>query len=133
VPETQPRQQDLTDRVRDLEEQAEVDRLLIAELHAQGVLDRKVIGELRTQGEVDQSRILDLEADKSRDQAQIGNLELALNNARRIGAAIGILMLTHKISEAQAFDMLRHVSQNSHRKLRDVADDVVITGTLPQT
>ena len=36
----------------------------------------------------------------------------------------------HKITQAQAFDLLRAVSQHSNRKLRDIALDVVETGWL---
>ena len=60
------------------------------------------------------------------------HLEIALATSRQVGAAIGILMQSHKITDAQAFDLLRTTSQHSHRKLRDIADDVLLTGTLPQ-
>lgn len=59
------------------------------------------------------------------------NLELALASSRRIGAAIGVLMAHHKVTEDAAFAMLRTSSQHLHRKLRDIAADVVETGTLP--
>jgi hypothetical protein len=59
------------------------------------------------------------------------NLESALGSSRRIGAAIGVLMAHHKVTEDVAFDMLRTSSQHLHRKLRDIAADVVETGTLP--
>lgn len=39
-------------------------------------------------------------------------------------------MATHKVTREQAFDMLRIASQNSHRKLRDIAVEVADTGTL---
>lgn len=59
------------------------------------------------------------------------HLERALASGRRIGAAIGILMVSMKLTEPQAFDALRVASQHSHRKLRDVAEDVLLTGELP--
>jgi hypothetical protein len=59
------------------------------------------------------------------------NLEAALGSSRRIGAAIGVLMAHHKVTDDVAFDMLRTSSQHLHRKLRDIAADVVETGTLP--
>jgi AmiR/NasT family two-component response regulator len=34
------------------------------------------------------------------------------------------------LTEAQAFERLRAVSQHENRKLRDVADDVVLMGSL---
>ncbi|MHA3700844.1 GAF and ANTAR domain-containing protein [Jatrophihabitans sp. YIM 134969] len=59
------------------------------------------------------------------------NLKRALDSSRLIGAATGILMAHHRLTQEQAFDVLRQVSQNSNRKLRDVADDVVHTGAVP--
>jgi len=44
---------------------------------------------------------------------------------REIGAAVGILMATHKISQATAFDMLSGASQRLNRKLRDIAASIV--------
>jgi GAF domain-containing protein len=44
---------------------------------------------------------------------------------REIGAAVGILMATHKISQAAAFDMLSGASQRLNRKLRDIAASIV--------
>jgi hypothetical protein len=63
-------------------------------------------------------------------QHKIKHLEAALASSRRIGAAVGILMATYKVPEHEAFDMLVAVSQHHHRKLRDLADDVVATGSL---
>ncbi|MFL6163734.1 MAG: ANTAR domain-containing protein [Jatrophihabitantaceae bacterium] len=59
------------------------------------------------------------------------NLHTALDSSRRIGAAIGVLMAIHKVTEDQAFDLLRTASQLLHRKLRDIASEVVETGALP--
>ena len=59
------------------------------------------------------------------------NLEAALTTNRQIGAAIGILMHQHKITESQGFELLREISQHTNRKLRDVADELVFTGALP--
>ena len=67
---------------------------------------------------------LEQEFDKSR------NLTEALATNRQIGQALGILMATYKLTSQQSFDLLRGVSQHSHRKLRDVADEVCQTGTL---
>ena len=44
---------------------------------------------------------------------------------REIGAAVGILMATHQISQATAFDMLSGASQRLNRKLRDIAASIV--------
>lgn len=59
------------------------------------------------------------------------NLRSALDSSRLIGAAVGILMAHHRITQAAAFDLLRDSSQQLRRKVRDVALDVVETGSLP--
>ena len=59
--------------------------------------------------------------------------EQALLSARRIGAAIGILMSQFKITDEQAFELLRYASQHRNRKLRDIAENVVLTGTIELT
>ena len=59
------------------------------------------------------------------------NLETALLSSREIGMALGILMAHRKVTQEDAFDLLRAASQNLHRKLRDVATEVMETGTLP--
>lgn len=61
------------------------------------------------------------------------HLERALASGRRIGAAIGILMVSMRLTEPQAFDALRMASQHSHRKLREVAEEVLLTGELPSS
>ena len=65
-------------------------------------------------------------------QDVVTNLESALNSNRRIGTAMGVLMAHHKVTEDVAFGMLRSASQQLHRKLRDVAVEVVETGALPE-
>jgi hypothetical protein len=63
-------------------------------------------------------------------QNKIDNLERALATSREIGTAIGILMALLKVTREQAFDLLRVASQHRHRRLADIARDVVETGTL---
>lgn len=60
------------------------------------------------------------------------NLETALQSSREIGMALGILMAHRKVTHEAAFDLLRAASQNLHRKLRDVAAEVMETGALPE-
>jgi hypothetical protein len=62
------------------------------------------------------------------DQAQ--GLAAALQSNRDIGVAIGILMAQYKLTKQQSFDLLRVASQHGHRKLHDIALDVIDTGTL---
>lgn len=58
------------------------------------------------------------------------HLAKALEHSREIGAAVGILMSAHKVTFDEAFDLLRVASQNLNRPVRDIAADVVETGTL---
>jgi len=60
------------------------------------------------------------------------NLRIALATREVIGEAKGILMERFKVSSQQAFDMLIVVSQRSHRKLREVAEELTNTGELPR-
>ena len=64
------------------------------------------------------------------DHEQLQNLRTALDSSRRIGAALGILMCRHNLTERQAFDLMVKANQHSNRKLRLVADDVLYTGSL---
>jgi hypothetical protein len=59
------------------------------------------------------------------------HLRIALGTNRQIGTAMGILMARHRCSAEEAFTALRVTSQHLHRKLRDIADEVVYTGMLP--
>ena len=63
---------------------------------------------------------------------QAENLRRALDSNRRIGMALGILIAQHKVTEEQAFDLLRVASQNNHLKLHDVAEEVILTGAAPE-
>lgn len=59
-----------------------------------------------------------------------GTLSRALQSNREIGMAMGILMQHHRFTREEAFDVLRVASQNSNRKLADIAAHVVETGAL---
>jgi AmiR/NasT family two-component response regulator len=48
-----------------------------------------------------------------------------------IEQAKGILMERYKITEDRAFAVLTRASQQRNIKLRDVADELVRTGSLP--
>ena len=60
--------------------------------------------------------------------------ELRASMATRdlIGMAKGILMERHKVTGAEAFTLLAGVSQDTNRKLRDIADELVHSGQLPE-
>lgn len=59
------------------------------------------------------------------------NFEAALSDDRRIGIAIGILMARDVMTIDQASDLLRTVSLDLNRRLRDVADEIALTGEIP--
>ncbi len=67
-------------------------------------------------------------AELSEDRAH--NLEAALTNSRMIGTAVGILIERFRIPQGHAFAKLREASQDTNRKLSDIATEVVETGTL---
>jgi ANTAR domain len=105
---------EISTQIAHYEKQHTADQGTIAELQAGGVADRGVIEHLLSDGLIDRNKIL--------------NLEAALVSARRIGAAIGIVMASRKVTEDQAFTILRRASETTNRKLRVVADDVLFTG-----
>src|SRR3954468_9856720 len=65
------------------------------------------------------------------EQRRGDNLLVALESSRQIGMAMGILMSSKLITADEAFDQLRSASQHLHRRVRDVAEEVMETGTLP--
>ena len=83
----------------------------------------------------DAMRSLAAEVDRLRrnlDSAsrQSENLGAALESNRRIGMAIGILMVTRRLTDEAAFECLRHVSNRRNVKLRLVAEEVIYKGAL---
>jgi putative methionine-R-sulfoxide reductase with GAF domain len=61
---------------------------------------------------------------------QQASLHVALTTRDLIGQAKGVLMERHKITGGAAFELLVAASQDSNRKLRDVADELVSRGEL---
>jgi GAF domain-containing protein len=60
------------------------------------------------------------------------HLREAMKSRATIEQAKGILMERHKLTAEIAFDLLVKASQTQNRKLRDIADALVATGTLQQ-
>jgi GAF domain-containing protein len=58
------------------------------------------------------------------------NLLAGMLHRDLIGQAKGILMERHKLTAAQAFDLLVRTSSLTNRKLRDLADELTSTGHL---
>lgn len=67
------------------------------------------------------------------ERVKAEHLELAVESNREISMGVGILIERFKITPGQAFDMMRVVSQHSHRKLREIAADLVHSGELDRT
>lgn len=63
--------------------------------------------------------------------ARAEDLERAVVSNRQIGMAMGILMERYRLTEEQAFDRLRDLSQRSNVKVREVAKQIVYTGDTP--
>jgi hypothetical protein len=64
-----------------------------------------------------------LVASEQRDTAE--SLRAGLHSNREIGKAMGLMMAFHKISDEEAFTMLRRASQDMNIKLSEVARRVV--------
>jgi AmiR/NasT family two-component response regulator len=79
---------------------------------------------------VDEELIAALTAEGVLSRRHAAILEEALRSARIIGAAIGIVMENRDVSEAEAFMSLSKASQDTNRKLRLIADEVVNTRHL---
>jgi hypothetical protein len=62
---------------------------------------------------------------------QRDNLNQAVAARHRVGLAQGILMTRRQLTADQAFALLRRESQNTHVKLRAIAQTVIQTGDLP--
>lgn len=58
-------------------------------------------------------------------------LHQAIASRQDIGVALGIMMERYKISQQQAFAVLRKASQNQNIKLREIARTVIETGEIP--
>ena len=61
----------------------------------------------------------------ARHSERADQLQEGLTTNREIGAAVGILMATHGISQDDAFALLSKASQRLNRKLRDIATGIV--------
>lgn len=92
--------------------------------------DRDRIGTLEGPVDVHALLIAELQAEGLVGAEREANLELALRSSRTIGAAIGIVMVKADVREFEAFQILRKVSMDRNKKLRDLADEVLLTGEL---
>ena len=74
---------------------------------------------------IDRDMIAELQRDGLLRQQHVAQMEEALRSSRTVGAAIGLIMGTRHVSDAEAFEILKAASQNSNRKLRDLAAELV--------
>lgn len=87
-------------------------------IEANSQFDRDLIAELQRDG------LLTLE--------HAVQMEEALKSSRVIGAAIGVVMASRGVSDAEAFAILKKASNDSNRKLRELAADLLASTTPAQ-
>jgi len=71
-------------------------------------------------------------AQTARSREEVVHLRRAVDSNRQVGIATGVLMAPRKLDAQRAFELLRSTSQETNRKLIDVAQEVSETGTLPE-
>ncbi len=102
---------ELIKRILELEEQGERDEARITELEGEAASDRADMAGLRAQADIDEHLIAGFEAQAALDRTEIANLRTALSTARQIGAAVGIIMASYKVTERPG------VHHAAHRQL----------------
>lgn len=80
---------------------------------------------LAERADIDREMLLELQADGLVSEQHARDLELALQSSRTIGAAIGLLMASREIGADDAFAILRQTSQDTNRKVREIAAEIV--------
>lgn len=88
-------------------------------------VESRRVDQLEERVDVHQALIAALQADELLNKDQAAQLEQALRSSRVIGAAIGIVMATRDVSDVEAFRALSKASQDTNRKLRVIAEEVV--------
>lgn len=87
---------------------------------------RRAAGSVGSSAAVGLTALLDLAT--AADRA--GNMESAMVSRAVIEQAKGILMERRRVTAEAAFEVLRNASQTTNRKLRDVAEHLVVSGEL---
>lgn len=113
-----------------LQGQADEQGLRVSAGEARGVEHHDRIGQLEGRADMDAILIAALQAEGTLNQEHAANLEEALRSSRTIGTAIGVVMASQKVSDVDAFGLLRQTSMDSNRKLRDLAEEIVLTGDV---
>ena len=68
----------------------------------------------------------------ARERERADQLDQARATTGEIGMAMGVIMARGRMTQEEAFEVLRRASQHLNRKLRDVAAELVETGQLPE-
>ena len=76
------------------------------------------------------SQLRDLAIDAA--ETTVGQLRQALQTNRTTGTAVGIVMTRYDLDPERAFKALVRTSQQTNRKVHDIAAEVVRTGALPE-
>jgi chromosome segregation ATPase len=118
------------DRIGTLEGRADMATRQASDAEARATAAQDRIGTLEGRADLDAMLIAELQAEGLVNKEYTRNLELALRSSRTIGAAIGIVMAKQAVHEAEAFEILRQASMDTNRKVRDLADEVVLTGEV---
>ena len=84
----------------------------------------------RVRAHYQMSQLRDLAIDAA--ETTVGQLRQALQTNRTIGTAVGIVMTRYDLDPERAFKALVRTSQQSNRKVHDIAAEVVRTGALPE-
>lgn len=121
---------DLRRQVDDLQGQLKANRADIDSLAARADAADRRADAYEARAEVDRQVVAELEASGELNRDHVAQLENALKSSRTIGAAIGMLMASRLVGEDEAFAILKHASQRSNVKIRDLAADLVRTGKL---
>ncbi|MGN6609202.1 MAG: ANTAR domain-containing protein [Jatrophihabitans sp.] len=68
----------------------------------------------------------------ARAEVTMAGMVEALGRARTIGAAVGIVMSALTRTQDEAFAYLVKVSQRLHVRVRELAEEIVLTGAVPE-
>jgi signal transduction histidine kinase/DNA-binding response OmpR family regulator len=82
----------------------------------------------RVRAHYQMNQLRDLAVDAA--QTTVGQLRQALQTNRTTGTAVGIIMTRYDLDAERAFQVLVRTSQQSNRKLHDIAEELVRTGEL---
>lgn len=118
-------------RADDSAARADVAELRTDAAHVSSRDYRRRLAEVEGRLDVHDEMIAELQAEGLVSSAQAANLEVALEAARVIGSAVGIVMTLYRVTDVKAFELLRKASMDGNRKLRLLAEDVVLTGHVP--